>query len=243
VAAADLRGTPGATRIAIAVGSEALQKLVSIKADVPVLPTMTLRSDSERIMAMQPRSTNFPAGAYLNVPISSLLPELKRLFPGKTRLAVLGNPAEYLRDDSSLAARMKQQGFTAEMVQCTRPEDLIPVFVSLKGKVDLVLVLPDASLFNAATVKPLVLASLENRLPIVAYSLNFVRAGAAVGMYLDFREVGYQTAEIAQKYLTGQISSADEKPRKISTAINQRVLRLLGLEPHLSTDDPVVVIR
>lgn len=95
---------------------------------------------------------------------------------------------------------------------------------------DFVLCLPDSTLYNSTTAKPLILASLNNRVPIVGFSANFVRAGAAIGVYPDFRDVGVQTGEIAQRGLAGQAIAADEGPRKVTVAVNQRVVRLLGLE-------------
>ena len=113
--------------------------------------------------------------------------------------------------------------------ECSRPEDLVKSFLSLKGKADFVVVLPDSSLYNNTTVRPLIQASLESRLPIVGFSSSFVRAGAAVGIYPDFRDIGSQAADVVQKLIAGKTGMADESPRKLQVAVNQRVLRLLGL--------------
>jgi ABC-type uncharacterized transport system substrate-binding protein len=74
------------------------------------------------------------------------------------------------------------------------------------------------------------MASLESRLPLVGFSPAFVRAGAAAGIYPDYRELGRQTAEMARRVLRGEEPGIDEAPRKIQLAVNQRVARLLGVE-------------
>jgi putative ABC transport system substrate-binding protein len=132
-----------------------------------------------------------------------------------------------LRDelDPSLLAAVKQQGFTLHAAECSRPEDLVKTFLSLNGKADFVIALP----YNNTTVRPLILASLESRLPIVGFSSSFVHAGAALGIYPDFRDIGSQTADAVQKLIAGRTGMADESPRKLQVAVNQRVLRLLGL--------------
>jgi ABC-type uncharacterized transport system substrate-binding protein len=112
-------------------------------------------------------------------------------------------------------------------VECAGPAQLLQVFQSLKDQVDLVLCFPDASLYNSATVKPLVLASLRYRLPLVGFSESFVRAGAAVGIYPNFREIGAQTADLALKALNRQPASRSETPRKYRVAVNQNITRLL----------------
>jgi len=128
-----------------------------------------------------------------------------------------------------------------QIVDLSKPEELLTAVRSLKGRVDLVVCLPDGTLYNSATVKPLILAALESHLPIVGFSQNFVRAGAALGVYPDFRDIGAQTAEIAQKQLAGQPAGPVEGPRKLVVGVNQRVMRLLGLEYRESGN--VVTVR
>jgi ABC-type uncharacterized transport system substrate-binding protein len=77
-----------------------------------------------------------------------------------------------------------------------------------------------------------VLASLEHGLPLVGFSPAFVRAGAAAGIFPDYRELGRQAGEMALRLLRGEDFPADESPRKIQVAVNQRVTRLLGVEFH-----------
>ena len=98
------------------------------------------------------------------------------------------------------------------------------------------LTLPDAVLYNSATVKPLILASLDQRLPVIGFSAAFVRAGAAAGVFADFREAGRQAADAALRYDTSRAQRIVEQPRKLKLAVNQRVLRLLGLDYEHSAD-------
>jgi ABC-type uncharacterized transport system substrate-binding protein len=92
-------------------------------------------------------------------------------------------------------------------------------------------------------VKPLILASLESHLLVVGFSQSFVRAGAAIGVYPDFRDVGAQTGSVAQKQLAGQTFAAEEGPRKLVVAVNQRVIHLLGIEYEPRRDGEVVMLR
>ncbi len=114
-------------------------------------------------------------------------------------------------------------------MDAANPEELLRGFASLKGKVDFVLCFPDSTLYNSATIKPLILASLEHRLPIVGFSPNFVRAGAAAGVYPDFREIGRQAGRVARG-CGSTCPGTEETARVLNVAVNQRVERLLGLE-------------
>jgi ABC-type uncharacterized transport system substrate-binding protein len=227
----------GKQRLIITVGTQALLTVASQKSEATIISTMIVRSDrppgSQPAQAAQRQPT-----VYLDVPLASLMSQLAILLPGKNRFGIIHNSSRE-EPDPSLAAHAKQQGFTLHAASCSRPEDLVKTFLSLKGHADFVVVLPDSSLYNNTTVRPLILASLESRLPIVGFSSSFVRAGAALGVYPDFRDVGGQTADIVLKLIAGKTVVADESPRRLQVAVNQRVLRLLGLD---SADTPGLVI-
>jgi ABC-type uncharacterized transport system substrate-binding protein len=218
---------PGPQHVVITVGTEALTTVASRRTDAVIVATMILRSDRP-LSSVAAMPAQRPRGVYLDVPLASILSELRILLPGKNRCGMIRN-ASRDQPDPSLPERVKQQGFTLEVAECSRPEELVKAFLSLKGKADSVVLLPDSSLYNTTTVRPLIQASLESRLPIVGFSASLVRAGAALGIYPDFRDVGAQTAEVAAKLIAGDAGLADEGPRKLQVAVNQRVLRLLGL--------------
>jgi putative tryptophan/tyrosine transport system substrate-binding protein len=237
---------PGSQRLVITVGSEAFTALASQSSDAVMIPTMTLRSDVARAATTLQR-----AGAvHLDVPVTNLLTELKVMFPRRNRIAMIWNP---LRDgaEPTLPAWAKQQGFALRTADCSRAEDLVRIFLSLKGKADFVIVLPDSSLYNNTTVTPLIVASLENQLPLVAFSSSFVRAGAAVGIYPDFRDIGSQAASLALRYAAAHAAASgptqaavpDESPRKLQVAVNQRVMRLLGLDYQQPRNGGLVVFK
>jgi putative ABC transport system substrate-binding protein len=115
-------------------------------------------------------------------------------------------------------------------------------FAALRGRVDFVWCLPDNNLFPSAAIPPIILASIRNQLPVIGFSEGFVRAGASVGFYPDYADIGVQTAETVKRYLSRQEVSRVEAPRKVRMAVNDRVLRILGVErPNLSSE--VLVIR
>ena len=226
----------GSSRLVITIGGNALDTVTTHKVDVPVLATMIMRFE-------QARGQRLSAAVRLDIPITDILAELRTMFPRKTRVAVIRNSALAGQIDSAALARARQQGFTVEVADCHGPEELLRVVRSLKGQVDFVLCLPDSTLYNGTTVKPLILASLESHLLVVGFSQSFVRAGAAVGVYPDFRDVGVQTAEIAQRQLAGQTTAVEEGPRKVVVAVNQRVMRLLGFDYAPRRSGEVLTLR
>jgi putative tryptophan/tyrosine transport system substrate-binding protein len=213
----------GSDRLLITVGAEALSAAASSRAAV-LIPTMILKADRPAVSPAARRG----AAVYLDIQLPAIVNELRGLFPERSRFGILHNPSR-LAADPSIALRNNQPDLKFHTAECARPEDLVKAFLSLRGKADFVILFPDSALYNSTTLKPLILASLENRLPVVGFSASFVRAGAAAGVYPDFRDIGAQTAELAQRYMAVRSPLPDENPRKLLVAVNQRVLRLLGL--------------
>ena len=209
-----------AGRIFIAIGREAFNAGLSIKPAIPLIGTMILHDDAG---SAGPAASEID----LDVPPRLLLQELRRLFPDYVRVGVLvsGNV-----NRAALAAAARESGIQLLEREVGGPADLVKVFLSVKGKVDMVVTLPNTELYNSATIQPLILASLESGIPIVGFSAAFVRAGAAAGIFADFREAGRQAAEAAMQYDPGRAQQLVEQPRKLTVAVNQRVTRLLGLK-------------
>ena len=215
---------PGA-RVIIAVGSEALDIVTAGHPTVPVICTMVLHHAAEKDFSLGGAA----ATVSLDISIEEMIARLKKIFPGKTRLGIIRNPSSSSCPPTQLQARAQPQGFVVRVVDAASPEQLLPALVSLKGQVDLVWCMPDGMLYNSVTIKPLILASLENRLPLIGFSESFARAGAALGIYPDFRDIGLETGEVARQIMDNQPVRGPVGPRKLKLAVNQSVLRLIGI--------------
>lgn len=219
-------GTPLAApgvRVIIAVGSEALEIVTAGHPAVPVISTMVLQNTANKDLA------GVAAAVSLDIPIEEMTARLKKIFPGKNRLGIIRNPVSGRSTPTQLQARAQPLGFIVRVVDAASPEQLLPALMSLKGQVDFVWCMPDGLLYNSITIKPLILASLENRLPLIGFSESFARAGAALGVYPDFRDIGLQTGEVARQIMDNQPVRGPVGPRKLKLAVNQSVLRLIGI--------------
>jgi ABC-type uncharacterized transport system substrate-binding protein len=220
-AAGELTRSLGAreTRVVVAVGSHALAELQARRIGLPLVATMVLRGPQ-------------PEGAGqidVDVPLGAQLAAVRGLLPRASRAGIIRNPDRSRFSAEALESQGRREGFTLVVADCDGPGHLLKVVGSLKGKVDFLLCLPDPDLYNAATIQPLVLAAIEDRLPIVGFSPAFVRAGAAVGVYPDYRALGRQAAEMVLRIERGESSGGEEYPSRLQVALNQRVIRLLGL--------------
>ena len=231
---ADLLGPalerPGA-RAVVAVGSRALAEVHSRGSAIPVVASLA-EGDGELDGA--------DAAIELDVPLEARLLTLREILPRCRRVGLLYNPARARYAVANLDALARKLGFTLTAAECAGPAQLLKALSVLVGKIDVLLCFPDADLYNAVTVRPLVLTTLQYRLPVVGYSPAFVRAGAALGIFADYREAGRQAGEMALRLAEGDLP-ATERPRHIRVAVNQRVLRMLGITARVTRVGPEVL--
>jgi len=231
-------------RVVIAVGAEAVAAVTASRSNAPVVSTMILLSDSWKAETDKAPST-VVGEVYLDFSVGGVCREWKQLVPGKTRLGVIRNPLKNGPSNAAIEAQASSAGCSVRIVDCARPEDLLTAFLSLRNNADFVWAMPDSALYTSATVKPLLMASLDQRLPLVGFSESFARAGATMGLYPDFPDVGRQTAELARKWLAGEPFQAAQVPRTARVAFNHRVARLMGLRytPPPEGEGRVMVIK
>ncbi|MBI3832209.1 MAG: hypothetical protein HY291_21990 [Planctomycetes bacterium] len=77
----------------------------------------------------------------------------------------------------------------------------------LKKKVDVIWTAPDAEVYNAATVRTLLLEALRQKVPVFGFSKSFVKAGALLGVGIEPEAQGEQAAQILVR-----LTVADAKP-------------------------------
>lgn len=217
-------------RAVVSVGPEALEAMQGGTGKIPWISTLVLQSDAVNGAGSGVKARPV-ATLSLDVPIEAVMRELHRAFPDKTRIGVLRNSRKPGPPVAVLQAAAKTAGFSIVMTECSRPEDLLESFQSLRNRVDFVWCIPDSDLYTGATVRSLLMSSIRNRIPIIGFSESFVQSGAVLGVYPDFEAVGRQTADLVRKYLSGSPVPSSEKLKSVRACLNLQVARLLGLRP------------
>jgi hypothetical protein len=230
-------------RLAIAIGSTAAAALDRAAAvPLAIIDTVVLECDLENGAGRTPR---FKTAVTVDIPPEILLGEIVRIFPGKSRIGFVRGAMQtdsYMKAVSQAASRI---GLTVVVMNCEQARDLVEVFLKLRGRADLVWCPPNAQLYNSATLKPLLIASLTNRLPIIGFSEQFVHAGALFGGSADFVDVGRQTAALAIRVSRNEPVLPRQRARKFHFVYNQRVARLLGMKADVPVQagGEIVIIR
>lgn len=77
---------------------------------------------------------------------------------------------------------------------------LIDALNSSLSESDVLLALPDPSVYNARTIKSILLTTYRHRTPVIGFSESFVRAGALAAVSSSSEQLGKQIAELIKKY-------------------------------------------
>ena len=111
---------------------------------------------------------------------------------------------------------------------------------------DVLLALPDANIYNGNTAKNILLTSYRFRKPVIAFSENFVTAGALASIHSDTGQIAYSAGQIIHGYFQNgnTFEQTEYYPERFDIDINKHVVKALGLtHPNIDSlesilDDP-----
>ena len=91
--------------------------------------------------------------------------------------------------------------------------------------------LPDLTVITPETIEFVLLFSLENKIPILAFSEKYVELGALMSVGIDAFDIGIQAGEMAEKILSGRdiMNARHVDARKAVISINLKVAKTLGI--------------
>ena len=208
-------------RLVLAVGDAALAASRKV-GQVPVVGLMAL-------------SLNLAKGPSGTVGGVGMLPAPERYLErcrtmGARRVGVIHDPARsgyYLQRARQAARRM---GIELVVREVHAPPETPARLEQMKGKVDALWMLPDTTAVTAETLEAYFLFSLQQKVPVVTFSEQYLAKGAAVSLDVDRADLGRQAAELANSLLSGAaIHSTAVDARKFQVHANETVGRNLGI--------------
>ena len=107
------------------------------------------------------------------------------------------------------------------------------------GQSDVLLALPDSEIYNANSIRNILLSSYRRGIPLVGFSEAYVRAGALCAIFSTPEQMAVQAASTTASYArTGKLPEA-QFPIQYSIAVNRAVARTFGLV--IAPDDAILL--
>lgn len=225
-------GQPPRPGIFVALGSEATQLLVAAGTQAPVLSALIPRSSFERILRSHGKvASNRLSAIYLDQPLARQLALVRLAFPQAKRLGVLWG-AESSDRAAGLRALVAASGLELQETRVTQPEDLPLALAQVLGGCDVLLALADPAIFNSTTIQNILMSSFRARIPLVAFSPAYVRAGAVLAVYTTPLQAAHQAAEVTLGVLRGRsLPEQALEPNDFEVGVNAQVARALDVSP------------
>lgn len=207
-------------------------------SQVPVLAILVPQAVFEARRAHPAASGRSFGAVVLDQPLGRQLALIKRALPDRVRVGVVpGAQTRALLPQLEREARSRGLQLV-KGPEVRAPEDIYPALREVLVEADVVLALPDPAIYNANTLQNILLATYRARVPLVAFSSAYVKAGALLALYSTPAQVARTAVDVLRQWQAGQGLATLQRPREFTAAVNPRVAESL----HFRIDDEAVLI-
>lgn len=233
-ALSDIR--PALPALVVTVGSAAFERTMLWLAiqpaewrRVPVLATLLPRVAYEARLTQAAAGSRPVSAVLLDQPLGRQLALIRRALPNHQRVGLLVGP-----QTRTLLPALEKEARARDLRLFAGPpvNEASEIYAGLREALtaaDVLLILPDPLIYQAGSLHNILLASYRARVPVVAFSAAYVKAGALLALYATPTQVARQTAETVRHWLAGRGLRPVQAPREFSVAVNPRVAASMGI--------------
>ncbi len=222
--------TSSAATLFVTLGSDAALALAKADVRAPVLCVLLPKHSFERALLAAARKASVQFSAlYLEQPLARQIELIRLALPAAKRIGVMSGP-ESREQVNALRPLLHAGGLQLVEAAIAREEAPYPGLQRILEESDVLLALPDPEIYNSNSIQNILLASFRARVPLVAFSPAYVRAGALMALYATTTQIGEQAASMARPVLQGKtLAATPQYLRDFSIDVNEHVARSLGL--------------
>jgi putative ABC transport system substrate-binding protein len=212
--------------LVFAVGLKAAKAAQLEIVDIPVVYSMVL--DPIKYGLTGPNMT----GVLLEVPIDRQLAMIRTLLPKLKQIGTLYDPSKTAAVIDEARRLLKPNGAELVPTQVTSERDVPGALRTLLPSVGALWLVPDSTVLTDESLRFILNAALEERVPVIGFSREFARSGALLCLSVNYTEIGRQAGRLSGKILDGQVSLPLRPlhPDRIETSLNLKTAKFLGIE-------------
>jgi putative ABC transport system substrate-binding protein len=192
--------------------------------DYPLVAAMILKDSVIK-------QKNNQTGILLQFSAETQLHWLKKFLPEAKRVGILYDPdlnSAWVKEAERAA---QKTGIEVITFKVSTPKQLISGLKYINKNADVLLAIPDQTVYSGKTAKQVLVYTYRNRIPFVGLSASWVKAGALYALEVDYRDLGRQAAELIKKNLAGTPPETSIfHPEKIAYSVNSKIIDYLRLE-------------
>lgn len=170
------------------------------------------------------------SAAVLDQPLGRQMALIRRALPERRRVGVLPGP-QTLPLLKGLQKEAAARGLTLVAAPVIgAPADLYPSLKAVLDESDVILALPEPTVYHGASLQNILLTTYRARVPLVAFSPAYVKAGAVLALFSTPAQVARRAAEMTRSWLAGRGLPPPQTPREFAVTTNAKVAASLGLQ-------------
>lgn len=213
----------GEADLAIAVGMKSSG--AEFAANKPVLSVFVPKAGYDKLP--KPAGPRQSSAIYLDQPIERQLSLLLAVLPRVNHIGVL-----YTEPPPGLS-RLRQLAVDRQLLlheKAVGPErNLADALDSVLEVSEALLVLPDTDIYNAGTIRNILLTSYRKQVPLIGISQAYVKAGALCAIYSTPAQIAAQAAEAVRQFAATAKLPAAQYPKEFEVSVNMQVARSLDI--------------
>jgi putative tryptophan/tyrosine transport system substrate-binding protein len=214
-----------ASDLYIAVGMKAAGALAS--KEIPVLNVLVSKDGYEKLPHSPVSRTVSRSAIYIDQSMERQVAFLLAALPSTRNVGVLySTPPQELSNVKHLLAEKSVRLHDKSVGDAPSLNDALE---SILGESEVLFVLADSGVYNAGTIRNILLTSYRKKIPLVGISQAYVKAGALCAIYSTPNQIATQSAE-AIRYFSdfGKLPSS-QHPKEFEVSVNKQVARSLDL--------------
>jgi ABC-type uncharacterized transport system substrate-binding protein len=217
----------GNSDIVIAIGMHASEALMS-STKVPLLSVMVPQGAYESLVKTQVKREKALAAIYLNQPWARQIDFLYAVLPRSRRIGAL-HTAAMVQELREIASEVTRHGGVLVAREVVADASLSASLDSLLQASDVLLALPESTIYNPANIRNILLSTYRQNVPLLGWSQAFVNAGAVAAIFSTPEQLAIQTAVLVSAYQQSGHWPTSQYPAEFNIAINPQVSRSLGI--------------
>jgi putative ABC transport system substrate-binding protein len=201
--AATLKSLQGfAPDLFLTVGSYATAEIIQAFPNRPVVFATVINPQASGFVASLDRPGGRVTGAALDIPPDIQFKYFQRVVGTVKRIGILySSETENIIRQAATAA--KQLGLLLVSRRVESEKEIPGAIDSLCQTADVLWSVADQKIYTPQSTKYIILQTLRNQVPMMAFSQTLVEAGGLFTLDFDFKDIGRQAGEIAVRVLQG----------------------------------------
>jgi hypothetical protein len=215
----------GGADLYIAVGMKAAMQIAS--RDIPTLYVLVPKTGYDNLQHTFSSRTAPRSAIFLDQPIERQIALLTAALPGVRHVGVLYSavPPEL----PVIRRMLKEKNLLLHDAAVDQTHSLNDALEGVLGVSEVLFVLPDAEIYNASTIRNVLLTSYRRKVPLQGISQAYVKAGALCAVFTTPEQVAEQAVGMIERYAeTGNLAAA-QYPNEFEVSVNMQVARSLDL--------------